>query len=168
MFRKIDDFFLQEAQKFSDSFQRITGKTKFFLEKWSLILFLVILCVQTLLLYAELDSSLIVIGFLPCLLNILMWVPVIRRIETDEAAFLEHGTLNFSELHDFYRRSFLVLLALSLELLHVFIWHSLPHLWIFFCGWIYFAACIPRPPSKSKLRQWLDDLAPDPVPATSH
>lgn len=173
MLLKFDEKLLSTAQKFCDKMQEITGLTKFFFEKWSLIMFLLSISVEILSLYGESEhSSLIFAAGFSCSVNILVWVPEICRIEKEEMIFLRHGMLKFPRLYDFSRRFPLVGMVLLLVCLHLWVCQpplSYFHPWIFFGGWIYFSACIPKPPGKSKLRQWLDDLnksMQNPIPVT--
>jgi len=172
MFMKLDEALLSRAQKFSDLFQRITGKTKFFLARWSLILHLLFICGAILSIFGEdllKRPPLLFLASFLCAKSILIWGSTIHKIRKEEIVFLENGTLEFSELHDFSLR-----FPLAVFPLLTFFLPPMPLLcylpWFFFIAWIYFSACIPRPPGKSKLREWLESFSQvqNQVPVTSH
>ena len=175
MFRKLDEALLSRAQKFSDSFQSITGKTKFFLARWSLILHMLFICGAILSIFGEgllKRPPLLFLASFLCAQNILIWGSTIHKIRKEEIMFLESGSLEYSKLHDFSGRFPLIGFTLFVFSLQILLsWPLLCFIpWFFSVGWIYFSACIPRPPRKSKIREWLDSFsqAQNQVPATGH
>lgn len=170
---RLDAFLLDKSQKFCDKFQRLTGRTKFQLEKWSLIA----AATSYWMFVVERPS--------PFLMSISLmlsvsYIFVIREIESEERAFLARGELKYDVSHSPVERSNFLLFNGTFLLLGL--WAFLVFLapgFLWFCTWIvsvlarkYFSACVPKPPSKSKMREWAekslmflrDQLPPAPVP----
>lgn len=171
MFTWIDSLLLNVAQKFCDKFQRLTGLTKFKLEKWSSII--AATCYWMFAIYSPVPF-LIVVAVACSAWSFL----AIRKIERREELFLARGKVLYSrEFVPQFRIATLVSQG-------IFVILTLPLLpfapeMVWFLGWIlcilagtYFTACVPRPPSKSKVCEWLeqgllwlrDKLPPVPTP----
>jgi hypothetical protein len=169
MLSHIDSFLQGKAQKFCDKLQRITGLTKFWPQKWAAIFSAVCLSVQA---FADSDVILILLA----LLDSLSIVALVFIYESEEAQFLKNGEISYSQWQESSRRRIAVFFQGGFAIMF-----SLESLWplVFsvacVIAWIYFCACIPRPPSKSKMREWVEkalaklngilpDPAPEPVP----
>jgi len=158
MLTRIDSFLLDKAQKFCDKFQRLTGRTKFLLEKWSLVvvavsywMFVIEAVSLPLVLMAGLHSS-------HCFF-------MARMTEYEEKTFLAHGELKYNANYDSSTRIGALLFFGTLLSFSLWLFLVLPAPeFSWFCVWIisllvrmYFSACVPRPPSKSKMREWLEN-----------
>lgn len=166
----LDGVLLAAAQKFCDKFQRVTGLTKFRLQKWSLIFTLI------------LGWGLIVFGpmIIPSvLMHTLVLGGNIWMDDRDEAAFLAKNTLAISPANFTLVR---IIGSCCLGGLGICVLLFVPEFRIFLYGellflfiYLYFSACIPRPPGRSKMREWYnktlwavnDWLKPAPVPASN-
>lgn len=173
MIKRVDAFLLDRAQKFCDKFQRLTGLTKFRLEKWSLILSSVFYWMFAI---GVLDEVLTVMALL---LSIHTFYYV-RAIERQEMNFLARSELEFrAEHHCSIRTIFLLLHVWILAFGLIFAFALIDPSGIWLCGYsafvivtAYLAACTPRPPSKSSMREWLErclirinSLLPEPAMA---
>jgi len=175
MLARIDDFLLNKAQKTCDKFQRLTGLTKFRLEKWATII-----AVMSYWMFA-IEVRVLFLTLYSCILSA-MYFFVVRDLEAQEKAFLARNELRDNIDYSGGRIVSLVLYGITLPLtLSLALASSAPEL-LWFCGWMasvlsktYFSACIPRPPSKSKMREWLekgltalrDSLPPEPIPVSN-
>ena len=168
----LDGILLSVAQKFCDKVQRLTGLTKFRLEKWALVV--VAICYLTVYVFGEHTAALTVLS-----VALIFSIAIgIRALEIMEADFLENGNLNEPCFSVRGRIAWVVVYALLTG--PEFVSADFADK-VFVCGnasyilFVYFNACIPRPPSKSKMRElyekgltWLNDqLKPAPVPATN-
>lgn len=153
MLKIIDNFLLRSAQKFCDAFQRLTGLSKFWMEKWLTILFTLSLEIA----FAISGKGTFYSSFWMAVL--VVWgIIVVRDIEKEECEFLSHGKLRFNFMRTF---SFRLSGFFVIELPYAAIWllsGSMENLMVFasFMMWLYVMACVPRPPSKSKFRQWYE------------
>lgn len=145
-----DNILLSVAQQFCDSTQRLTGLTKFWFEKWTLITSVAsfsLFAVENMFIDLILVSALLAFAA----------IYAVRETEKAEIEFLAKGRLRRHVSHFLEAR-------LSLFVVCAFdIFTGLMHFgWTFPCfgmsaiAWIYFSACIPRPPSKSKMREWAE------------
>ncbi len=167
----MDNLLWALAQRGCDKFQRITGLTKFRIEKWAIILWGVLVCFKSL--KAPFDPMFVAFGISAVFIGFC----TARTIEYSEKCFLRDGSL-------------LPPVVVSIPLIRMLvIIFSVPHFLVFpvsitscidfsYLVWLYTAVCIPRPPGKSKVRekyeqglQWLHealqpppDLAPKPMP----
>lgn len=152
----IDTALLARAQSFADRFQRLTGLTKFWLEKWTIIAAGVFYMI-----FAARPFVMVLIG-----IAAILWVKIffeVKNIENKEKIFLSSGQLYFNEWGDPRARTFpLVVIGLLLVVALVLIPFVSESLWL--CLYTiasiarsYFSACIPRPPGKSKMRQWYEN-----------
>ncbi len=173
MLAHLDSFLLSKAQKLCDQFQRLTGLTKFQLEKWSLIL-----AATSYWMFAiEVATTCIV---LVALLESVISLMMVRDAEREERIFLARGELKPNINHipkvRITNLAFYVgASALSMALMFIALVPELT--WLL--AWvtcvltrIYLSACVPRPPGKSKMREWAengvmwlrDSLPPAPLP----
>jgi len=172
MLTRVDSFLLEKAQKFCDTFQRLTGFTKFRIEKW-----LIVAAFATYWMFAIETSIPAVV--LAALMISFSHIFTIREIESEERAFLTRQELRHNiNRSSTVRITFLVFsgsfLGFDIYLMEV----DSTHGQIWFYAWIisvlarvYFSACVPRPPGKSKVREWLErelqklnSLLPEPAP----
>ncbi len=158
MLSYIDTFLLNKAQKFTDRFQWLTGLTKFWVQKW-LIIFEMIL-----------SWLLVVVGgepvayFVVALYMTFVSTLVVFQLEKREEQFLKGSSaLEPEKLLDPEKRKGPVLINMSI--FFIFLVLGSEGLDGSFCIsaqgaimilYIYVAACIPRPPDKSKMRQWYE------------
>lgn len=167
----LDSVLLDAAQKFCDKSQRLTGLTKFTFQKWALVAFNgffwggVVFSPDLFLVYMGLCQTSAAIFD-------------IRQTEEEEMEFLRNGRLRS---HSWvYIASVRLILTFSWGVLGILVLFTgtvtgLLFFYVTLCGiaHLYFSACIPRPPSKSKARElyekaltWLNDrLQPTPLPA---
>jgi len=151
MLTRLDATLLGLAQKFCDRMQQITGLTKFRFEKWSLIVAMMFMWHYSLLNLIEPVHL-----FALCLTTLLLF-RIIRTVEVCEARFLRDGELF---LFGFARRESRIVILLLYTLFELLF--ALYGAWDLVCEfvclvlWVYFAACIPRPPSKSKIREYYE------------
>lgn len=166
---KLDSFLLSLMQKFCDKMQRTTGLTKFFFEKWSLIL---ISPCYWMLYFSDFDTMwlFISIGVSVCTFVL---VPIIGWQETE---FLKKGLLRLPVGNTPILR-IICILFLIFDVTLVYTYGNSSYLWAaggmtLTTSWYYLECCIPHPPSKSKARElyekglsWLGDiLEPGPSP----
>lgn len=148
----LDDKLLGTTQKFCDKFQRVTGLTKFALQKWSLIFGTSLLTWLTL---SRME------GFVSTSFLIVVTVINTRIDEESERRFLKKGKIRYESLYERRVRIPTVILSTFASLL-IYIGAENTLLSVCSCisfiSWIYFVACIPRPPSKSKAREWCDKM----------
>lgn len=167
----LDDVLLGAAQKLCDKVQKITGLTKFRLEKWAMIMLAVFFGVAMICLSSP--PSVLVALFPLLAISVASGV---HAVEKEEVEFLRNGNLRKPIFGVFGRimwvafYGFLVSISLST-------WDYVDKMLA--CGdasyilFVYFDSCIPRPPSKSKARELCDKmltvlndmLKPVPVPA---
>ena len=166
----LDGILLATTQKFCDKAQRLFGITKFTFEKWVLItgnafFWAAIACTPK-----------------PLFVFLGVWqtigtISYVHKIEDGEARFLKDGELEFEWSHDVFMR---LLSTILLGFFGVIVLLSpdtdggnLGYFYLILCliAYPYFSACVPRPPSKSKMRElyekafrWLNDVLA-PVPA---
>lgn len=182
MLKRLDSLLLRRAQWSCDKFSIITGFTKFRLQKWALMMGVVfcwgIIALSTLVFSVSISDA---IWF--CSAGLLYTVSaafIIRRDEKEETEFLTNGKLRFSPWHIVFVRLYAAGFALGcagfvLMMVPTVIGLLEACLQICFVAWVYFSACIPRPPGKSKAREWYEKLLhrlrdkfqPIPVPASS-
>ena len=165
----LDRVLLDAAQKFCDKFQRLTGLTKFTFQKWAVILSMLFFAVV-----AVYDFDLVLVAM--AIINTTYAVFIVYKIEEEESKFLENRNLTISPFHDSSER--IITLFFATPFLFVFSIIGSPRSYLCMCSvvcivaWVYFSACIPRPPGKSKAREWSekammwlnDKLKPAPVP----
>lgn len=171
MIARIDRILFVAAQWFTDRFQRLTGLTKFWLEKWSFILGTLSYCFGV-------DSASVAIW---AVFLIFYTVKIVRGTEKHEAIFLRSGVLLLGAFnHSLLRRSAAFVLFLVDVVAVIFYLGvssaltAFPPVFLcatFVLAYVYFSACIPRPPGKSKLQEWSEKLKAwargisDPAPA---
>ena len=168
MLAHIDTLLLNSAQRFCDAFQNITGLTKFRVEKWALIMIVMSLCVQT----VTSRDSLFTFVFIPVMLT---WgVFAVWCIEREESDFLQNGRITHSVLDvSHFRIGVLLAVALPAALMGLFLADEVSAIVsVSYVVWTYVSPCIPRPPGKSKMREWsekalawLNGRLPEPTPA---
>ncbi|MDP2655041.1 MAG: hypothetical protein Q8P17_00540 [bacterium] len=148
----LDSILLGVAQKFCDKFHRVTGLTKFTLQKWSLIFGTSLLTWLTL---SRME------GFVSTSFLIIVTVISTRIDEESKRRFLKKGKIRYESLYERRVRIPTVILS-TFALLLIYIGSENILLSVCLCisfiSWIYFVACIPRPPSKSKAREWCDKM----------
>ena len=162
---KLDDLLLAVSQKFCDTIQALTGLTKFRIEKWSMM-------ISSILWIAGFFAYGITLGVVVFIVVMPSTTLCVLIIERWEVAFLTAGELHppvgstSARITTFWIYSFLFLLNvysnnsgfISLGI-------------VFWVGFWYIDACVPRPPAKSKAKQlwesglwWLHDrLKPEPA-----
>lgn len=161
MLARVDSFLLDKAQKFCDRFQRLTGFTKFRIEKWLAIS-------QMFLILYEFVVARAIFMLTPLLVLVVVFtVLVVHYIERQESAFLKNAELDAPSKGN---TAGLRLSILAMVVLTVFVGSALL-LWSLILADAYISLCIPRPPSKSKMREWLEkglqelnSLLPEPAP----
>ena len=172
MFKLLDGMLLGPAQWLCDRIQRLAGLTKFVLQKWMIIM-------TTIFFWGSVVSLGLVSSVIVSMLLLLTASAafLVHRAEKEEAEFLANGNLRFSPNNILFVRLLLTLIYGSLGGTGLSFQNVGGHLLFYasmcFIAWVYFSACIPRPPGKSKIREWyekglwwLDDkLQPTPVPA---
>lgn len=166
MFRSIDDFLIDKVfQKISNKFQILTGKTCFSLARYFWLSLAIIYCLFFYLGY-ERDNpiSLYIIFFVFtiwiisfCLYRVSDLLKVEKEIENFE---LTENTVNIRRLTHFMSRIvitilwtyYLICLSIFLpeNIIDTVIGFSLSISWV--CS-IYFEACTPLPPCKSKVKE---------------
>lgn len=178
MIEWLDSVLRDATQRFSEKFQRLTGLTKFTLEKWASIASTIFFCGFSVCAFRYIGIGL-------ALLTIILSAINIRRIEKEEIEFMTNDKLDFRLSNEFSVRKPLLIVDLF-----AIPWFSLV---IFFgnqefqiivqsqcilgailsnMAWRYFSICIPKPPAKSKVREWSEKalgwlserLQPSPVP----
>ena len=172
MLARMDSFLLGKAQKLCDTFQRLTGFTKFRIEKWLIVA------------AGAAYWMFVIEGLLPILMPIALvfsfqCIFTVRGIESEEKAFLARQELLHNINHSSeVRITSLVLFGSFLGFSIYLMGDGSAHELVWFCAWIisilariYFSACIPRPPGKSQVREWLEkglqglnSLLPEPEP----
>ncbi len=172
MLARMDSFLLGKAQKLCDTFQRLTGFTKFRIEKW-----LIVAAGAAYWMFAI--ETLVPAVALIALVFSFSCIFMIREIESEERAFLARQELRHNINHSCTVRIMSLVLYSSFLGFSIFLMEvGSAHEQIWFCAWtvsvlarIYFSACIPRPPGKSKVREWLEkglqglnSLLPEPEP----
>ncbi len=162
MLYEIDEYLLDKVQDFCDEFTKITGRTKFFMEKWVLVTEIVFV-----LLFCLLVENLITISFGGILVG--MTVAQIILLEKSEESFLETGklylpVLNSARLHN---RIFALLVVFATVTSCMLVLAVLPITFFIdsyfsiitaysVCSFVetYISSCTPLRPRKSKLRIW--------------
>ena len=164
------------AQKFCDKFQQFTGLTKFRLEKWAWILSLASTWWAVL---TVVDTPLVIIllAILSALFCTTMGLHAVRSIEQAEIEFLENGRLvAFLSSSPPMRLVGVYVLGVMGIFNLLFFGRTGQAVFcqqLFIVVAIYLSVCIPRPPGKSRAREWyegaltwLDDrLGKSPEPA---
>ena len=149
----LDGILLGAAQKFCDKFQRVTGYTKFRLEKWSLILIVVFHWACAVI---RVDSFL----FLLLLIFTSGCVVTVHITERQEVEFQKTGKLRQAFFNTMQARLVVTLFMGCFAILGItsadFSLYVLSYGQASYILWVYFGACIPRPPSKSKMREWYE------------
>jgi len=149
-------------QPFSDWFQRVTGKSCFFLSKVSFVVSIFALIGDA----AYHNFSLVIMAFNTVLI-MLIGGTIYSKIEnernfdfsSDGERFMNPKRISIKEMHS----RIIWLAATLLFLLPVLVYHKIGEAWfplfaLFYSIGLYFNACTPLPPSKSKVRIWADKL----------
>jgi hypothetical protein len=172
MLAKLDDFLLARAQRFCDAFQRLTGLTKYRIEKWlwiSLAMTVAMIAGQHIFNRDGVAFHL-TIGPLLCIWALLYATVV----DIQEKNFLSKGTIEENVWHTEDVRKPLAILSALLLLVSLLVRspNATDLIFLDLLGVMYVGACIPRPPGKGKLRQWLESTLsglniwlPEPKPA---
>lgn len=153
-FKWLDGTLLGTAQKLCDKIQRLTGLTKFAIEKWTLIVMTAFFGT-----YTVTNSSTINILLIVTLTMLVVYV--VHYIERAEVRFLKDGDLEYPIFNAPMRLSWLCINGFLAYI--SFISDDYAEI-ILACGYIcyilfcYLDECVPRPPSKSKAREWCDKL----------
>ena len=171
MVELLDSLLLSVAQKFCDKFQQFTGLTKFRLQKWTLI-------TSTVFFWGGNVSYFDPAMFALLSINTFSMMSIVRRTEKEESEFLANGKLFAVPWSD---ASLRFVLAMTIGCMGFLMWllpSSKGGQWMSYgmislSIWLYICACVPRPPSKSKAREWYergltwlnDQLKPAPIPA---
>ncbi len=179
MLEIIDAFLLRQAQRFTDWFQDWTGLTKFWLQKAAHISWALSLTAA----WVANDDRSPVEALLVC---VILSVTALATfvISWDESNFLRNGSLRCSTMLDSRSRVLYLLIFTTfaigdfLQALHQqeTLRNALNGMaWVSYVLMIYFAACTPKPPGKSRLRQLREKLqerlksitspVPEPTPA---
>jgi len=177
MLTRIDSFLLDKAQKFCDKFQRLTGFTKFRIEKWLLIMIPLFAFVGLLItaLTAETGVHIIILAFIV----VLAMIPVVGLyslailvVERQEREFLKSGKLSaHAETNvPIFRIAGMAVFFLSVYTID-FLGLAIVLALMCCTAVSYVLMCVPRPPSKSKMREWLENgltwmngILPEPTP----
>jgi len=137
---------------------------------------------------SDLDT-IFLIGGLSVLFNVRMTISEVREIENQEKRFLESGEIKYHLLNNFSYRIALLMIGIVLTMIVFSVGFFLTKTYevrdmvfvialmsvMCFVMWGYFTACVPKPPCKSKIRQWCekaiqwfrDIREPAPVPEPS-
>ena len=173
MFKLLDGMLLGPAQWLCDRIQQLTGLTKFVLQKWMIIMVTIFFWGSVV--------SLGLISFVAGSMLLLLTASaalLVHRAEKEEAEFLANGNLRFSPVNILFVRLILTLIYGFLGGISMSFQNIGGYLLFYgsmcFIAWTYFSACIPRPPGKSKIREWYekglwwlnDKLEPVPVPTS--
>ena len=160
MFYRLDGILLGATQWFCDRTQRLTGLTKFSLEKWTYIMSAIFFC-----------AGFVFKGDPIMALMILVYAVIMAGgvcvTERREKEFLNNGNILLSDWNNAHMR----ILAIFFCGFMAFVF-TLPSAGkdeflrsMFQFRWgvpiciilnVYFSACIPRPPAKSRVRQWCE------------
>ena len=169
MFYRTDAFLLTQMQKVCNKFTELTGRTKYRLQKWTLIVGFLVWLANAILVF---DPELVMLGFF-------FFTTVVLATyitEEHEAEFLAKNNIQ-SSLFSFSLERIIatIICVVMFGLMAVSGNFQMCLVVIIFFIWIYTTACLPWPPSKSKVRQmyekslaWLNDkLSPvlEPVPS---
>lgn len=174
--RAIDGWILGQCTKFAHWFQRLTGRTNFFLAKNCRALCFMAVALQITNHFGKLykgDETVMVVLFGPLILLQIMW----EGWQCDKA---EDHVLSGHQTLPAYARSmgtiaewriFIILWALSVffllhsdgrfAVLQYIDNHAFP---LGASGFYYFAAVTPLPPGKSKVREWIESFGHRLVP----
>lgn len=157
-----DAFLCKKAQKSCDEIEKVIGLTKFTLEKWILVvLVIVIMMWRASSLLNDFNSIAITIS----LIAIFVTFVQIYLTGEREKEFLRSGLLHFSICGNASFRITVLILSLSL------VFYLLPDVVVFpstdlvavlfmillFVTWVYINNCVPGPPGKSKIRKWYEN-----------
>lgn len=164
----LDGLLLGAAQRLCDKTQRLFGLTKFRLQKWALIVSTVFYCG-----FYVFDQRPVIAVLLSIYIAGSLFL--VRIIEMQESEFLKNGGLvmpPFGVLQRIFWFSAYLILALPGLSSENYGDRLLSYGLLCYVLFIYLSDCIPRPPSKSKMREWsekaltwLNDLlASPPVP----
>lgn len=156
MLKRLDGFLLGVAQRFCDKFQRFTGLTKFKLQKWAVISSVISGWGATA--FLGFPS----ISVLSGLMNTAAWSFNIWIDEKTEAEFLANGNLVSSLMDSISVRLAFVCILGGLGIFSILVDAGIGGMLfcqaMFLIAYVYFSACIPRPPSKSKMQEWYEKV----------
>ena len=171
MLKFVDTQLLNAAQKSCDWFQLLTGLTKLRVEKWTVILQTFFWC---------LSVSLDITAFRSLLLLMMVGVTFswARAIDVQEKEFFKNGRL-YRRITESRGARVIGTIALIAQTIRSPFFTLENELLICsnlcLIAWIYVSVAIPRPPGKSKARQWYEsglwwlkdrlNDAPAPAPA---
>jgi len=167
--RWLDGILLGAAQWICDRTQILTGGvTKFRFQKWANILFIIFfwggwICLSS-------GSSGDFASGAINLFNTFLTVYNVRQTEAEEIEFLASGEIKYHSQDEFSNRIVLLITCAVMMSISVFFFFFPPrkgwfpefgeilYFWSIVClvMWGYFAACVPKPPCKSKVRQWCE------------
>lgn len=153
-----DALLLATAQKFCDKFQQFTGLTKFRLEKWSLILSLASIWWAVLTIDVSIVFLFLVIPIsLICTMSVLR---LIRAVELEEVEFLKNGHLIAFPSRFLPFRLLTVCVFGGMGIYNLLFFGRTGQALFFqqlsIVASVYFSACVPRPPGRSKAREWYE------------
>lgn len=156
MFRRLDSILLRQAQSFCDKVKQVTGITKFRLEKWALVM-------ATTFIWGIIAYKPISFGVVMGLIHTAGAAFVIRETEKREKEFLANEMLRLSAFHIVSVR---LILSGSIFAGSVYTLILMPNVVgalvtsseMCIIAWVYFSACVPRPPSKSRVREWYEKM----------
>jgi len=153
MLERLDNFLRSNAQKFCDNAQKYTGLTKFVFLKWNMVLSSLFIMAS-----AICDRSMFLVSV--ALLNSVAVIRCVHDLEQEESEFLANGKIKLSFLHSVYFRTRFILIVGVITILLLII--ADPPSYLLVCAnvcmiaWVYLAVCTPRPPGKSKMREWCE------------
>lgn len=169
LFKWFDAVLLAASQKFCDGFQRLTGLTKFRLQKWAQIS----LVASTWLVVFAIGPSLLLVSLAS--VSSVTVAGVIWLDDEAEVVFLACGHPQLDEGTTVLQRLFAVCVCAAMPV-SIFLSDTIGGLplacfGVSYIAWMYFSACIPHPPTEESrvqecykwARAWLDSrIAPLP------
>lgn len=190
MLQKIDWFVLGKFEKLAYWWQKLTGKDCFWLAKLCLVILLTGFAADYLVKIWLLNTGAPRIGSLAVYVFIaIFWYHHINSSQVDTYQKIGFGNENklkfkairvFIAIGDFLSMISTVFeLIKSVDVMHFFLHLIYAIIAIALVSMVYFAACDPLPPAKSKVRQWLEKIVsaakdafspapqPQPIPVES-
>ena len=151
----IDERILSIHQYIVDISQTWLGFNKFFFQKWSFLVWAFAM-VHSIITDTMFESGLFIFGTIMLIwLTILAFVEIIRS-EYEEAKFNQTGQIVYNKLHQQHLRVKLLLLCVLFTILE-YLLSSIPTMALLTVHF-YFSVCIPKPPSKNRLRKGYEKL----------
>lgn len=174
MFTWLDGILLGAAQRFCDRAQQLTGLTKFRFQKWAAVISMMFYVLDTIVYSSRHDIDAIRFYAIGMLIFLLSMSGFVLMTEIEEKEFLTKGKPMLSIFHDAGTRLLTTGFYSGMGVAAFFCKDGADNL---ACStmccvmFVYFSACIPRPPSKSTVRKWYEkmltmlneSLKPEPV-----